>query len=139
MFTTTLTSVSDMELLDSQIQVKNHFLRKIHDSDADDLPLGYIQLMDFNDIYTDWELDAQVDEFRINKPDKYRDIVDRLDLWFSIEVLRTLATMFDAIGYSYLTFTTFKQLLTDIEIPACLLYTSPSPRDLSTSRMPSSA
>ena len=27
----------------------------------------------------------------------------------------------------------------DIEIHTCLLYTSPSPRDLSTSRMPSSA
>ena len=26
-----------------------------------------------------------------------------------------------------------------VEIPTCLLYTSPSPRDLSTSRMPSSA
>ena len=26
-----------------------------------------------------------------------------------------------------------------VEIPSCLLYTSPSPRDLSTSRMPSSA
>ena len=28
---------------------------------------------------------------------------------------------------------------TDIEAQGCLLYTSPSPRDLSTSRMPSSA
>ena len=27
----------------------------------------------------------------------------------------------------------------DVEVPGCLLYTSPSPRDLSTSRMPSSA
>ena len=27
----------------------------------------------------------------------------------------------------------------EIELSACLLYTSPSPRDLSTSRMPSSA
>ena len=30
-------------------------------------------------------------------------------------------------------------LPTPVEIKACLLYTSPSPRDLSTSRMPSSA
>ena len=30
-------------------------------------------------------------------------------------------------------------VLSDNEIKACLLYTSPSPRDLSTSRMPSSA
>ena len=30
-------------------------------------------------------------------------------------------------------------LFKDIEILSCLLYTSPSPRDLSTSRMPSSA
>ena len=29
--------------------------------------------------------------------------------------------------------------LTDEELDTCLLYTSPSPRDLSTSRMPSSA
>ena len=32
----------------------------------------------------------------------------------------------------------FRQLLAEM-IQACLLYTSPSPRDLSTSRMPSSA
>ena len=31
------------------------------------------------------------------------------------------------------------QNLTDAEVCPCLLYTSPSPRDLSTSRMPSSA
>ena len=30
-------------------------------------------------------------------------------------------------------------LLKTVNTPACLLYTSPSPRDLSTSRMPSSA
>ena len=29
--------------------------------------------------------------------------------------------------------------LIDMGLPGCLLYTSPSPRDLSTSRMPSSA
>ena len=29
--------------------------------------------------------------------------------------------------------------VTEVESPYCLLYTSPSPRDLSTSRMPSSA
>ena len=31
------------------------------------------------------------------------------------------------------------ELLEEDELKACLLYTSPSPRDLSTSRMPSSA
>ena len=30
-------------------------------------------------------------------------------------------------------------LILDVMMPGCLLYTSPSPRDLSTSRMPSSA
>ena len=34
---------------------------------------------------------------------------------------------------------TIKLLQKDEEINSCLLYTSPSPRDLSTSRMPSSA
>jgi len=32
-----------------------------------------------------------------------------------------------------------EQLYTHRQLPRCLLYTSPSPRDLSTSRMPSSA
>ena len=31
------------------------------------------------------------------------------------------------------------QIIKDLNINICLLYTSPSPRDLSTSRMPSSA
>ena len=31
------------------------------------------------------------------------------------------------------------KLLKRVQVPDCLLYTSPSPRDLSTSRMPSSA
>ena len=31
------------------------------------------------------------------------------------------------------------EVATDLGVKACLLYTSPSPRDLSTSRMPSSA
>ena len=30
-------------------------------------------------------------------------------------------------------------IVTEDDLPTCLLYTSPSPRDLSTSRMPSSA
>ena len=34
---------------------------------------------------------------------------------------------------------TVYRVLTQFEAAACLLYTSPSPRDLSTSRMPSSA
>ena len=33
----------------------------------------------------------------------------------------------------------FETYSSNVEIEACLLYTSPSPRDLSTSRMPSSA
>ena len=33
----------------------------------------------------------------------------------------------------------FQNLLDKYKIDSCLLYTSPSPRDLSTSRMPSSA
>ena len=40
---------------------------------------------------------------------------------------------FDSVGFSY---SQDKPVLRDI---SCLLYTSPSPRDLSTSRMPSSA
>ena len=35
--------------------------------------------------------------------------------------------------------TTFFNLVAGTHKPSCLLYTSPSPRDLSTSRMPSSA
>ena len=33
----------------------------------------------------------------------------------------------------------FRRLREKIDVSGCLLYTSPSPRDLSTSRMPSSA
>ena len=45
----------------------------------------------------------------------------------------------DSIGCSCVT-TNYDELLTSTHIPSgCLLYTSPSPRDLSTSRMPSSA
>ena len=45
-------------------------------------------------------------------------------------------------GYLVNDFTASNELYTDetaIYINSCLLYTSPSPRDLSTSRMPSSA
>ena len=38
-----------------------------------------------------------------------------------------------------LTLTAFAIALYNAEVGTCLLYTSPSPRDLSTSRMPSSA
>ena len=42
------------------------------------------------------------------------------------------------IGEGIISDDAFKQL-EKLFIPVCLLYTSPSPRDLSTSRMPSSA
>ena len=42
-------------------------------------------------------------------------------------------------AFSITIFTSFVSVMTHRKHKACLLYTSPSPRDLSTSRMPSSA
>ena len=49
-----------------------------------------------------------------------------------------------AVGLGYFVYYVWKWVTTEIdpvigEANSCLLYTSPSPRDLSTSRMPSSA
>ena len=60
-------------------------------------------------------------------PDGF-DEVNKARAWF-----RTLVDL--AVNFSLFSF----YLLTNIVAGGCLLYTSPSPRDLSTSRMPSSA
>ena len=51
----------------------------------------------------------------------------------------TLAEKLSARGYETIAFTNNSWLSNITELTRCLLYTSPSPRDLSTSRMPSSA
>ena len=48
----------------------------------------------------------------------------------------TAALCFEKAGHEVVV---FEQASGFLDIGACLLYTSPSPRDLSTSRMPSSA
>ena len=55
--------------------------------------------------------------------------------WISVVVILVLSAFFNSFGLSRLHFSIndFEQLL------ACLLYTSPSPRDATLSRMPSSA
>ena len=53
-----------------------------------------------------------------------------------------ISAAYDAYNYAYIIPGFFLVLLGGINGPlhnSCLLYTSPSPRDLSTSRMPSSA
>ena len=44
-----------------------------------------------------------------------------------------------SLGFALRSFTNLQRFLELVPVVACLLYTSPSPRDLSTSRMPSSA
>ena len=53
-------------------------------------------------------------------------------------VIRRMALLGDAISHGILPGIVIAYLLTG-SLSICLLYTSPSPRDLSTSRMPSSA
>ena len=60
----------------------------------------------------------------------------KMDAWFS----NVQKVNVDTLGKKYvLTDYGVKTDSTLIQTKACLLYTSPSPRDLSTSRMPSSA
>ena len=84
------------------------------DKDPDD-PLGFV----WSEVYTDSEALIA----HINNPpvQAYVEKHDELADTFEIEVYGNLSE--DAIA----------------AVKACLLYTSPSPRDLSTSRMPSSA
>ena len=62
-----------------------------------------------------------------------KDIIDdTLGIWFAYDEDHLLDKISETMGWC----------ITDIEYGdnrPCLLYTSPSPRDLSTSRMPSSA
>ena len=44
-----------------------------------------------------------------------------------------------SLGYTYFDYEESRFSIVDVPGHSCLLYTSPSPRDLSTSRMPSSA
>ena len=68
------------------------------------------------------------------------DLLDRVTVSASVDgVIKTIS---GRIGAPILKDKLLVQLDTDrraLELKACLLYTSPSPRDLSTSRMPSSA
>ena len=65
-----------------------------------------------------FEIDESVSWITFNQPEKRNAI--SLEMWEGLASALELAMMND-------------------EIKVCLLYTSPSPRDLSTSRMPSSA
>ena len=62
------------------------------------------------------------------------DILDRIGMILLVGLM--------ANGFRMATLTFFRQAETEADrerVSICLLYTSPSPRDLSTSRMPSSA
>ena len=52
-------------------------------------------------------------------------------IWFNTELLYEITPVYSV--------TTFANPISTTNLSNCLLYTSPSPRDLSTSRMPSSA
>ena len=59
---------------------------------------------------------------------------------FGLVYLLLIASMI-AADFGYVTFDDLRETFNDenVRYSICLLYTSPSPRDLSTSRMPSSA
>ena len=60
--------------------------------------------------------------------------------WISLVLVLAALNLTELIAYSgYLTDVSQTHMVKAYYVCACLLYTSPSPRDLSTSRMPSSA
>ena len=81
-----------------------------------------------------------IDETQLSS---FKQTVDSLDS--SLCMIKVGSVSFNAIGHEALTYVASKgfEIFLDLklhDIPnTCLLYTSPSPRDLSTSRMPSSA
>ena len=67
--------------------------------------------------------------------EKYEDFIDALDALYVNAIDSVVEAMLDKKVYSE-----FDPDVGDyVDVRDCLLYTSPSPRDLSTSRMPSSA
>ena len=63
-------------------------------------------------------------------------------LWIAVAVgLAALIRAFTGFGFAMLVVPVFSLILTpgDAVVLSCLLYTSPSPRDVEESRMPSSA
>ena len=60
---------------------------------------------------------------------------------FTAQELMDLKTAFEAVsmGEAFVNTESLKALFADMQIYPCLLYTSPSPRDRTRSRMPSSA
>ena len=67
--------------------------------------------------------------------------MDRIDHYRLLDVIGTggFATVYRAEDERFGTSVAIKLLAENHSFVPCLLYTSPSPRDLSTSRMPSSA
>ena len=75
-------------------------------------------------------------QFKINKEEK--PVVESMTVFNSEEVDTKKQPMFFGKPLGIQRYDSYKYPIFD-KLTTCLLYTSPSPRDLSTSRMPSSA
>ena len=76
----------------------------------------------------------------LNVPIKNGEITDNFRILKSVEILESVLDKSRTIrSTSHMGRPNDKDLNLSLRPVACLLYTSPSPRDLSTSRMPSSA
>ena len=95
---------------------------------------------DLNDKSYDWPTPAAVKDYR----DKTRELVDNFirtcDINLPIQWNDPLWIVMMGIEHERIHLETSSVLIRELPLHCvCLLYTSPSPRDLSTSRMPSSA
>ena len=93
---------------------------------------------------TPYFLDIDTGEFRRPTTKDFADVTRLGDALPNLSFLMTIAGAFD-VPYEMEYLYEYELLFNNTEkpvvypAPGCLLYTSPSPRDLSTSRMPSSA
>ena len=97
-----------------------------------------IDHLNIHESYFKGKVEFRGDDYTINIQDERRGKV--LKLPFALEKKKKVLVRFSGpndIAVEY--FLPFEGESEWVEVDSCLLYTSPSPRDLSTSRMPSSA
>ena len=81
-------------------------------------------------IYVPWDK-SKISSEDLQDGEKEKSLDNGLE-----ETIKALYTCIESAEFNSVVFVTSKRV---VEERGCLLYTSPSPRDLSTSRMPSSA